>query len=208
MTRSNFSLNRTTIKRLIIVIFISIIIITGVILDKILNHNAESQITREASLLMKTMNSIRDYTSEQITPQLEEKLEQEFLPQIIPSYAATEIFNITRTDKNWKSYSYKEAMLNPTNVRDRADKFETEVINELDQNRQLQEVSGFVTDKTGEQFYIAQPIMITQVSCLQCHSTPDVAPKSMIEKYGSTNGFNWPLNQVMGAKIVYVPVNN
>ena len=40
-----------------------------------------------------------------------------FLPQSLPAYAATEIFSTLR--QQHPEYSYKEAVLNPTNPRDR-----------------------------------------------------------------------------------------
>ncbi|MEM6755334.1 MAG: DUF3365 domain-containing protein, partial [Cyanobacteria bacterium P01_C01_bin.38] len=45
----------------------------------------------------------------------------------------------------------------------------------------------------------------TNESCLECHSTPERAPKSQIETYGAENGFGWKLNEVLGTQIVYVP---
>ncbi len=58
-----------------------------------------------------------------------------------------------------------------------------------------------------EVFYTARPLVVSQSSCLQCHSFPEVAPKTMIEQYGQDNGFGWHLNQIVGAQIVYVPAN-
>jgi PAS domain S-box-containing protein len=42
-------------------------------------------------------------------------------------------------------------------------------------------------------------------SCLACHTTPEAAPKAMVVEYGPDHGFNWKLNQVIAAQIVYVP---
>jgi protein-histidine pros-kinase len=52
-----------------------------------------------------------------------------------------------------------------------------------------------------------RPIQITDPACLVCHSTPDVAPKTMIETYGANNGFGWKLNDVIGAQVVSVPTS-
>ena len=41
---------------------------------------------------------------------------------------------------------------------------------------------------------------------MQCHSTPQAAPASIIRQYGSSNGFGWQLNEVIGAQIVSVPM--
>jgi protein-histidine pros-kinase len=49
--------------------------------------------------------------------------------------------------------------------------------------------------------------MTAEASCLECHSTPDVAPPAMIRKYGSVNGFGWTEGQVVAAQIVSVPMD-
>ena len=48
-----------------------------------------------------------------------ELLDNEFHPQSVPAFAATEIFTYLR--EKFPEYFYKEATLNPTNPRDRSD---------------------------------------------------------------------------------------
>ena len=48
---------------------------------------------------------------------------------------------------------------------------------------------------------------MTDSSCLKCHSTPESAPKSHVEKYGTRNGYGWKLNQVIGSQIIYIPAS-
>ena len=36
---------------------------------------------------------------------------------------------------------------------------------------------------------------------------PDVAPKTMLDLYGSANGFGWKMEEVIGAQIVSVPMS-
>ena len=59
----------------------------------------------------------------------------------------------------------------------------------------------------GTSLFLARPIRINNVSCLQCHSTPDKAPPEMIKLYGTANGFGWKMNEVIGAQIVSVPMS-
>jgi protein-histidine pros-kinase len=53
---------------------------------------------------------------------------------------------------------------------------------------------------------ISRPIRITDKNCLICHSVPSAAPASMIDLYGTANGFGWKLGDVIGAQIVSVPM--
>ncbi len=50
----------------------------------------------------------------------------EFLPQSVPFYAATEHF--LRLHAERPDYSYQEATLNPTNLRDRATDWQADII--------------------------------------------------------------------------------
>ena len=97
------------------------------ILSRILQNYAEQIVTDRASLLIETMNSVRQYTSTQVNPELASRLETEklFIPQTVPAYSAREIFENLRSNEEYSQFFYKEATLNPTNLRDKADKFET-----------------------------------------------------------------------------------
>jgi len=41
---------------------------------------------------------------------------------------------------------------------------------------------------------------------LQCHGKVEDAPKTVTDIYGTTNGFGWKLNDIIGAQIVSVPM--
>ncbi len=192
---------------LLLLVFLGGIALSGAVFAAILNYNAQNQITSEALILFKTMNSIRDYTDTQVNPELAERLETEFLPQSIPAYSAREVFEKLRTDKDLSEYFYKEATLNPSNLRDKADRFETEIVERFRENQNVKKLSGFRSVPSGELFYIARPLAVNQPRCLECHSTPDIAPKSMIERYGASNGFGWKLNEIVGAQIISIPAS-
>jgi len=96
-------------------------------------------------------------------------------------------------------------VLNPTNPRDRAVEWETDIVNQFRNNKDSTEIIGDRDTPTGRSFYVARPIRITNAPCLQCHSTVDAAPVTMIERYGPANGFGWNLNEVVGAQIISVP---
>jgi hypothetical protein len=134
----------------------------------------------------------------------EELLDSEFHPQSVPAFAATEIFAYLR--EKFPDYFYKEATLNPTNPRDRATDWESDVVNQFRGGTGLAEFIGTRDSSTGTSLFLARPIKVNNVSCLQCHSTADKAPVEMIKLYGEANGFGWKLDDVIGAQIVSVPV--
>jgi HAMP domain-containing protein len=190
---------------LLLGVFLGSILLSGMAFSRVLNQNAQNQLMEKALVLMQTMNSIRTYTSTQINPELQSRLAEEFLPESVPAYSAREVFEALRGDPAYQEFFYKEATLNPTNLRDKADDFEVQLVEQFQQSPDLAQVSGFRTAAGGKLFYVARPIQVKEQSCLQCHSTPDVAPVSMIERYGDANGFNWQLNEIVGAQMISVP---
>ncbi|MGD1908431.1 MAG: DUF3365 domain-containing protein [Leptolyngbyaceae cyanobacterium] len=178
---------------------------SGTALASVLNHNAQAQLTTKALMLMETMNSVRTYTSEHIRPEIADRLATEFLPESVPAYSAREVFETLRISPEYSEFFYKEATLNPTNLRDKADNFETQLVAQFQNPTTPQEVSGFRNVAGGNLFYIARPIKISQESCLDCHSTPAAAPASMIARYGPNNGFGWQLDEIVGAQVISVP---
>nr|WP_275974302.1 DUF3365 domain-containing protein [Argonema galeatum] len=192
---------------ILILVVLGGITMSGLAFSAVLNEKAENEVTSKAVLLMETMSSVRNYTNNQINPLLEPRLETEaqFLPETVPAYSAREVFENFRTNSKYKDFFYKEATLNPSNLRDKADNFETQLVENLRKNTSLKELSDYREYPSGKLFYIARPIVISEQSCLRCHSTPAAAPKSQIATYGSENGFGWKLNEIIGAQVIYVP---
>jgi protein-histidine pros-kinase len=96
-------------------------------------------------------------------------------------------------------------VLNPTNPRDRTVEWESDIVGQFRNSKDTTEIVGDRETPTGRSFYVARPIRITNGNCLLCHSTIEAAPKTVIERYGTANGFGWNLNEVVGAQIISVP---
>lgn len=135
----------------------------------------------------------------------DELLDNEFHPQSVPAFAATEIFGYLR--EKFPNYFYKEATLNPTNPRDRATDWETDIVNQFRGGTGQTEISASRDTPSGLSLFLARPIKVNNVSCLECHSTADKAPPEMIKLYGTANGFGWKLDDIIGAQIVSVPMS-
>ncbi|MDJ0508237.1 MAG: DUF3365 domain-containing protein [Crocosphaera sp.] len=199
----------TKLNVLLVTIALITIFLSGGVLSLILSHNAEKVVTDKALVLMETMSAVRNYTSTKVNPELASRLETDtqFLPQTVPAFSAREVFEYFREQGGYKDFFYKEATLNPTNLRDKADKFEANIVEEFRLNKSLKQTSGFRTFSSGDIFYIARPLQVSKESCLRCHSTPDRAPQSLLTTYGRENGFNWKLHEIVGAQMILVPAN-
>ena len=178
--------------------------VSGWISRGLLREQAREEVLSIGRLLLEQASAVRTYTATQITQLLATQLKYEFLPQSVPSYSAVEVQSTVH--KKYPDYAYKEATLNPTNPRDRAVGWEVDIVNAFRSDAELKEFVGQRDTPTGQSLYVARPLRITNPACLQCHSSVEAAPQTLVAKYGPANGFGWQLNEVVGAQVVSVPM--
>lgn len=168
--------------------------------------NARREVLQEAQLMMASAKSVRDYTSSDLAPLLEQNPlhKTKFLAETVPAFGAITTFNKLR--QNYPDYMYREATLNPTNPEHRASDWEADIIDYLREHREQKQFSGERDTPTGRSMYLAMPLAAA-APCMECHSTPGAAPAAMIATYGSSNGFGWKPDSVIGAQIVSVPMS-
>ncbi|MCB9960190.1 MAG: DUF3365 domain-containing protein [Rhodospirillaceae bacterium] len=182
---------------------IGIAIAAGLLLPMI-RDNARASVMESARIMMESALAIRGYTASQIRPLLEPLMEDRFLPHSVPSFAAQTNFQALRD--RFPEYTYKEPALNPTNLADRATDWEADIIHAFRNDPTLDEISLVRDTPTGQSMVLARPITASSQACLVCHSVPENAPPTMIDMYGSQNGFGWTLGDVIAAQVVSVPM--
>jgi len=195
---------RLKFNLVLLFVFILGLGVSGYVSYDLLHKTARDEVLRNAGVMMEAALSMRQYTVSQVRDKLAQK-EDEFLPQSVPAFAATEIMNQLR--KKYPDYAYKEAALNPTNPRDRAVEWEADIVNAFRNDPARGEISGTRITPTGMSMFLARPFQIKDPACLACHTTAEVAPVSMVKLYGTSNGFGWKLNEVIGAQVVSVPMS-
>lgn len=188
-----------------VVVFSAGLAVSGYFANQFLQRNARAEVAQQARLMMETALAARAYTTSQIKPLLETQQAHQisFLPQTVPAFAATESFGYLQA--TYPDYSYKEATLNPTNLRDRAVDWEADVINTFRNHNAQKEIVGERDTPTGRVMFLARPITAPR-PCLACHDTPKNAPVAMIRRYGREHGFGWKADETVGAQIVSVPM--
>lgn len=190
---------------ILICVFILAMVPTAMVSRQLLDRNAEAQVIQNARIMMETAMAMRGYTVQQVKPLLAEQMEETFLPQTVPAYSATEIFNKLR--EGHPEYTYKEATLNPTNPRNRAVDWETDLVNEFRRNEDRKEIVGERDTPLGRSLYLSHPIKVSNEACLSCHTTPEEAPQPMLAAYPGGGGFGWKMDEIIGAQIVQVPMS-
>ncbi len=196
---------RLKFNLVLVVVFLAGFAAAGAVSRQLLQENARDEVIRDARLMLESASSMRTYTVDQIRPHLIKQMDEVFLPQTVPAYAATETINTLR--KKYVEYSYKEATLNPTNPRNRTADWEADVVHRFRNYPDVKEIVAERQSSTGRSLFIAKPIQISNPACLQCHSTAAAAPPSMIKIYGEANGFGWKTNEIVGAQMVSVPMD-
>src|SRR3954466_8224822 len=129
---------RLKFNLVLVVVFLAGFAAAGLVSRQLLQENARDEVVRDARLMLEAAGSMRSYTVDQIRPHLIKQLDEVFLPQTVPAYAATETINTLR--KKYAEYSYKEATLNPTNPRDRTADWEADLVNKFRNDASVKEI--------------------------------------------------------------------
>ncbi len=187
-----------------LVAFVVGLALAGAFAYGILQQNARREVMQEARIMLGQAAAISTYTDQQITPLLGEQLKSRFLPQTIPFWVAQT--NFRTLNKSFPDYTFKDAALNPTNPADRATDWEADIINDFRHDPHRPQIVAERDTPTGRVLSISVPINVADQSCLACHSTPSAAPPTMVDLYGTNNGFGWKLGETVGAEIVSVPM--
>jgi methyl-accepting chemotaxis protein len=181
------------------------LIISQVIYTALIS-NARREVLQEAQLMMASAKAVRDYTSSDLAPLLEQNPQhkEHFLAETVPDFAALTTFNKLR--EKYPDYSFREAALNPTNPEHRATDWEADIIRYLGDHPDQKVSTGERPTAMGPAMFLATPIS-ADPPCLECHSRAAQAPPAMLATYGSNNGFGWKPGAVVGAEIVSVPMS-
>jgi HAMP domain-containing protein len=179
-------------------------LVAAIVLNRVVNDNARDQVLQNARIMMTAANAIRSYTSNDLVPLLPIERDGKFVAETVPAYAAQK--NFKQLQDTFPGFSYREAALNPTNLVDRAQDWEADIINLFRNEQARQELVIERETATGPLLHMARPIAVRAQTCLNCHSTPAAAPIALTRTYGSVNGFGWKLNETIGAQIMTVPM--
>jgi HAMP domain-containing protein len=167
-------------------------------------YSARNEVIAEAALMARQAAAISDYTDREVNPLLADQLKTRFLPQTIPFSVTQTVFRILQA--RYPEYSYRDPASNPTNPADRPTDWQADIIEAFHRQPGLQRLVTERDTPSGRLLSVSQPIRVNDKGCLQCHSTPAVAPASLVDLYGSENGFGWHLGDVVGAQVVTVPM--
>ncbi len=121
------------------------------------------------------------------------------------TYAIREIDGLFQ-DLSETGYYYKEAAIDARTTANEANETERRFLNRLNTDTDLQIESG-IREIDGRPFFVVlRRGESMDKECLRCHSTPDRAPKGLVDFYGPVRSFNRSVGDVVSAISIRVPL--
>lgn len=194
---------RTKFNLMLLVVALFGIALFGLASTPVLDGLAKDEVLQTSRIMMASAAGARKYTSEEIAPLLKTDMATDFHPQAVSAYAAKKSFSVLRA--RFDDFSYREAALNPTNPEDQASDWEADIINDFRDHPGKSEIVVQRQTANGPALTLARPL-VNSATCVECHSTPEAAPRSMVAAYGPYHGFGWKTGDIIGAQLVSVPM--
>ncbi len=177
---------------------------SSVYFERQLEKLSSDAVGAEARLHMQASLAIREYTQEHVKPYVDAQDKDGFEAIGVPAFASRQTLDLLY--RHYPGYRYREAVLNPTNPRDRAQGWEEALIAGYRKpGAPVAEGVEVITAEDGQSLHAVKPIRISKPACLRCHGAPETAPAAMRARYPGTGGFGWKQGEVVGAQIVTVP---
>ena len=169
-------------------------------------ENAIREISEKALLTMNSMESVRKYVGKELRPAVSKDQQGKFLLEGMSGFYILRkvAYNLQEVQPY---YRYKQASANPLAQENKADPFEETLLMKFQANAAVKELTGLRTDGRVPLYYIARSVVADRPECMNCHSTVETAPKEQVERYGTTSGYNYVMNSVVGSNIIYVPAS-
>jgi HAMP domain-containing protein len=169
-------------------------------------ENAIREISEKALLTMNSMESVRKYVGKELRPAVSKDQQGKFLLEGMSGFYILRkvAYNLQEVQPY---YRYKQASANPLAQENKADPFEETLLTKFQENAAVKELTGLRTDGRVPLYYIARSVVADRPECMNCHSTVETAPKEQVERYGTTSGYNYVMNSVVGSNIIYVPAS-
>lgn len=171
----------------------------------------------EVTSILRTTKALRHYVEETQKPiiyKLQDKgnLSKDYFdPKILSSsFIASKMherYKKIEYELGNKPYQYKLAATNPRSPKNKADEFETEILNKY-RNQEINEFSKIIEENGQKYFFSAIPIGANKESCMKCHGDPKDAPKDMIDIYGDKDGFFEKVGDIRAIISLKIPVSN
>jgi signal transduction histidine kinase len=184
------------------------IVFCGIALYRIATASMEhvdDTITTQAALGLEFNLAIQEYTDEML--QLKQKkpvAKDAFLAETMPTeYIARKIFD--KVQQKFPDYMIKFSARNPRNPANKAGPEELGIIDWFRRNPGVTRWSG-KRQINGTEYHTFISVRRIEQRCLQCHGSPENAPKALRDRYPGRGGFNHKVGDVAGMDVIGIPL--
>lgn len=129
-----------------------------------------------------------------------------FSPTLLSSTFVANHVNDNYSKSRSNLVRIKFASDNPTNIRNKADSYEKEILSQF-RKKNLPFFRDFRMINGEKNLFYALPVNRNTQDCLQCHGNPSDAPIDMLNHYNAKNGFYEKIGDLRAIVAVYAPVS-
>ena len=202
-------LHPRTIKHRFVVGLSVIMAVLGIFFAVIISMNLRHQLITDtehkATLVLTQAEAIQAYVRQVLRPSMYEHLPPDsfLLEAMSTSYVTRRIMSDLNAQGD--PFRYRRVAQGARNPDYEADPFERALMDRFAKDSELARVAE-LTDRDGEEVYVAARPVRFDASCLHCHGDPAGAPKALIDRYGDTRGFWRHDGELVGLDLVTMPI--
>lgn len=177
-----------------------------------LKKHAIEEARATAMVILDRNLAIHHYFSQQLKPSLfadypTARHKDHFEPRWMSSTYAVREIERSYQARSGTRYSYKECAINARSPANEADDVESAFIRQLNKDPSLQEFAD-VREIDGELHYmVLRRGESMEQDCLLCHSTPEIAPAELVDRYGPSRSFFRTEGEVVSALSLRIPLD-
>lgn len=182
-------------------------LLVSLVVYRIGKEEAEKRVFKETEIYIAAVDATRTYVKDVLRPRMYDIIpEDHFVVEAMStSFVGREVMH--RVHDRFKNFRYKRVALVPINPASKADTREADFIRRFNEDPNLREWSGLI-EKDGQNFYARLRAIYAEGECLRCHGDPGDIPQPIVDLYGNDPMRKaYVLGQVVGADIVYIPVD-
>ncbi|MFZ5775334.1 MAG: c-type heme family protein [Thermodesulfobacteriota bacterium] len=195
----------------ILLFFLLTSAIVVVLVRETMRERALADAQSKAKIILDRTMATHDYFSNDLKPAIFALTDKSrpagyFDPVWMSSTHANRIMHRYFSARNNGAYYLKECAINARSPENEATAYERDFIKELNNDPAL-ELRSTVLELDGQPFFVVLRRGETmQEACLRCHSTPDKAPKGLVDIYGAERSFTRQHGQTISAVSIRIPL--
>jgi nitrogen-specific signal transduction histidine kinase len=177
----------------------------AVVISMNLRHQLVTDTEHKASLVLSQAEAIQAYVRQALRPSMYDLLPPDafLLEAMSTSYVTRRIMSDLNAQGD--QFQYRRVALGARNPDYEVNDFERALMARFEKDPNLTRVEE-ITERNGEEVFVAARPVRFDDTCMHCHGDPALAPKALLDRYGSERGFWRHDGELVGVDAVTMPV--